>query len=123
MTTTTFLPLSIVFPSRRDYPERAYFISRIVAKSGEAIGPFIRVKLKLGNNLLASFRQQHPSLRLWVQKHRVELLLFVLLWGTFAYFYQSTQQNEAARFDQTRAISQEHRLAIHVYSWYSARGN
>ncbi len=78
------------------------------------------MKLKLGNNLLASFRQQHPSLRLWVQKHRVELLLFVLLWGTFAYFYQSTQQNEAARFDQTRAIAQEHRLAIDDYWWNSA---
>jgi hypothetical protein len=55
-----------------------------------------------------------------VQKHRVELLLFVLLWGTFAYFYQSTQQNEAARFDQTRAIAQEHRLAIDDYWWNSA---
>src|SRR5207247_60365 len=53
-------------------------------------------------------------------KHRVELLLFVLLWGTFAYFYQSTQQNEAARFDQTRAIAQEHRLAIDDYWWNSA---
>ena len=55
-----------------------------------------------------------------MQKHRVELLLFVLLWGTFAYFYQSTQQNEAARFDQTRAIAQEHRLAIDDYWWNSA---
>jgi len=55
-----------------------------------------------------------------VQTHCVELLLFVLLWGTFAYFYQSTQQNEAARFDQTRAIAQEHRLAIDDYWWNSA---
>ncbi len=50
----------------------------------------------------------------------MELLLFLLLWGTFAYFYQSTQQNEAARFDQTRAIAQEHRLAIDDYWWNSA---
>jgi hypothetical protein len=78
------------------------------------------VKLKLGDNLLASFRQGQPSLRFWVQTHRVELVLFVLLWGTFAYFYQSTQQNEAARFDQTRAIVQEHRLAIDDYWWNSA---
>ena len=78
------------------------------------------MKLKLGNNLLASFRREHPSLRLCVRTHRVELFLFVLLWGTFAYFYQSTQQNEAARFDQTRAIAQEHRLAIDDYWWNSA---
>ena len=78
------------------------------------------MKLKPGDNLLASFRQQHPSLYLWAQTRRVELLLFVLLWGTFAYFYQSTQQNEAARFDQTRAITEEHRLAIDDYWWNSA---
>ena len=78
------------------------------------------MKLKLGNNLLASFRQQHPSLCSWAKARRVELLLFVLLWGTFAYFYQSTQQNEAARFDQTRAIAQDHRLAIDDYWWNSA---
>jgi len=80
----------------------------------------MRVKLKLANNLLAAFRQPHPSVRAGVKAHRVELLLFVLLWGTFAYFYQSTQQNEAARFDQTRAIAQEHRLAINDYWWNSA---
>lgn len=56
----------------------------------------------------------------WIQAHRVELLLFILLWGTFAYFYQSTQQNEAARFDQTRAIAQDHTLAIDKYWWNSA---
>ena len=50
----------------------------------------------------------------------MESLLFLLLWGTFAYFYQSTQQNEAARFDQTRAIALDHKLAIDDYWWNSA---
>ncbi len=56
----------------------------------------------------------------WMQAHRVELLLFLLLWTTYAYFYQSTQQNEAARFDQTRAIVQDRTLAIDKYRWNSA---
>jgi hypothetical protein len=56
----------------------------------------------------------------WWRRYRVELLLFLLLWSTFAYFYQSTQQNEAVRFDQTRAIVQDHTLAINKYSLNSA---
>lgn len=56
----------------------------------------------------------------WRRRYRVELLLFLLLWSTFAYFYQSTQQNEAVRFDQTRAIVQDHTLAINKYSLNSA---
>lgn len=62
-----------------------------------------------------------PSAELgWFRSHRVELLLFVLLWTTYAYFYQSTQQNEAARFDQIRAIVQDQTLAINQYWWNSA---
>jgi hypothetical protein len=56
----------------------------------------------------------------WLRTYRVELLLFVLLWTTYAYFYQATQQNEAARLDQTRAIVQDHGLAINKYWWNSA---
>lgn len=78
------------------------------------------MKLEFGNDLPASFKQRYPPLRQWMQANRVELLLFLLLWGTFAYFYQSTQQNEAARFDQTRAIVEDHTLAINNYWWNSA---
>lgn len=56
----------------------------------------------------------------WIRTHRVELLLFVLLWATYGYFYQSTQDNEAARLDQTRAIVQDHTLIINKYWWNSA---
>src|SRR5437773_11880890 len=60
------------------------------------------------------------SLKRWFLTHRTELLLFLLLWTTYAYFYQSTQDNEAARLDQTRAIFQDHTLAINKYWWNSA---
>src|SRR5207237_8586539 len=66
------------------------------------------------------FPQRDGDLRFCVQTQCVEVLLFVLVWGTFAYFYQSTQQNKAARFDQTRAIAQNHGLAIDDYWWNSA---
>ena len=56
----------------------------------------------------------------WIRTHRTELLLFLLLWMTYAYFYQSTHHNEAARFDQMRAIIQDHTLAINKYWWNSA---
>ena len=56
----------------------------------------------------------------WLRRHRVELLLFLLLWTTYSYFYQSTQHNEAARLDQTRAIVQDHTLLINNYWWNSA---
>ena len=55
-----------------------------------------------------------------VRRYSVELLLFALLWGTYAYFYQSTQQNEAARFDQIRSILHDGTLAINKYWWNSA---
>ena len=56
----------------------------------------------------------------WITKYRIELLLFVLLFGTYGYFYQSTQHNEAARFDQMRAIVEQHRLEINKYWWNTA---
>jgi hypothetical protein len=56
----------------------------------------------------------------WIRTRRIELLLFVLLWTTYGYFYQSTQHNEAARLDQTRAIVQDHTLLINKYWWNSA---
>jgi len=56
----------------------------------------------------------------WVRTHRTELLLFLLLWATYAYFYQSTYHNEAARFDQLRALVQDHTLEINKYWWNSA---
>jgi hypothetical protein len=59
-------------------------------------------------------------LRQWVQNYRTELLLFLLLWITYAYFYQSTQHSEAARFDQMRAIVQDHTLEIDRYWWNTA---
>ena len=51
---------------------------------------------------------------------RVELLLFALLWLTYAYFYQSTQHNEAARFDQTRAIVEQGVLSIDAFRYNTA---
>jgi hypothetical protein len=51
---------------------------------------------------------------------RTELTLFLLLWLTYAYFYQSTLHNEAARFDQMRAVVQDHTLRINDYWWNSA---
>ena len=36
----------------------------------------------------------------WISRHCVELLLFTLIWTTYAYFYQATGDNEAARLDR-----------------------
>jgi hypothetical protein len=60
------------------------------------------------------------SLRKWARTYRTELVLFFLLWATYGYFYQSTQQNEGARFDQMRAILHDHTLEINKYWWNSA---
>lgn len=49
----------------------------------------------------------------------IEILLFVLLWTTYAYFYQSTGTNEAVRFDQIRALVQDHTLTIDKYCFNS----
>lgn len=59
-------------------------------------------------------------LKAWSQTYRIELLLFLLLWITYAYFYQSTGHNEAAKFDQMRAIVQDHTLEIDKYWWNTA---
>jgi len=56
----------------------------------------------------------------WIKAHRVELLLFTLLWTTYAYFYQSTQDNEAARFDQIRTLVENRTLSINKYWWNTA---
>jgi hypothetical protein len=50
---------------------------------------------------------------------RTELLLFLLLWVTYAYFYQSTGTNEAVRFDQMQALVHDHTLAIDKYCFNS----
>ncbi len=43
---------------------------------------------------------------------RVERLLFILLLGSYAYFYQSLGHNETARFDLTRALLEDHSVAV-----------
>jgi hypothetical protein len=49
----------------------------------------------------------------------IEILLFVLLWVTYAYFYQSSGTNEAVRFDQIRALVHDRTLAIDRYCFNS----
>jgi hypothetical protein len=51
---------------------------------------------------------------------RVELLLFLLLWSTYAYFYQSGQHNEAARLDLARTMIEERVLWVDRFAWNSA---
>jgi hypothetical protein len=51
-------------------------------------------------------------MRQWIERHRVEFLLCILLWVSYAYFYQSTQHNKAARFDQMRALILDRTLEI-----------
>ncbi|MCU0242771.1 MAG: PA14 domain-containing protein, partial [Vicinamibacteria bacterium] len=57
------------------------------------------------------------SPRAWLERYRSEAGLFVLLFASYAYFYQSAQHNESARFDQMRALAYDHTLAIDRYSW------
>lgn len=61
-----------------------------------------------------------PSFAGWIGARRVELLLFVLIWLTYAYFYQSTQHNGAARFDQARAIVEDGTLHIDRFTYNTA---
>ncbi|CAN5480212.1 hypothetical protein BH18VER2_BH18VER2_12160 [soil metagenome] len=56
----------------------------------------------------------------WISRHRVELLLFTLIWTTYASFYQATGDNEAARLDQLRALVEDHTLKINQYWWNTA---
>lgn len=60
------------------------------------------------------------KIREWVGRHRVELLLFILLWSTYSYFYQATGDNEACRLDQLRALVADHTLKIDKYWWNTA---
>ena len=60
------------------------------------------------------------KIRRFARVHAVELTLFLFLWATYAYFYQSTQHNEAARFDQIRALTHDGTLSINKYWWNSA---
>jgi hypothetical protein len=55
----------------------------------------------------------------WYRTYAVELLLLILLWGTYTYFYQSTGTNEAVRFDQIRALVHDHTLVINKYCFNS----
>src|SRR5829696_8457618 len=51
---------------------------------------------------------------------RAELLLFLLLWSSYAYFYQSSQHNEAARFDQVRTLLEDGSVAIDRFAYNTA---
>lgn len=62
-------------------------------------------------------------MRQWIERHRVEFLLFVLLWVSYAYFYQSTRHNEAARFDQMRALISDRTLEIKILVEFSGRNS
>ena len=56
----------------------------------------------------------------WLTRYRFELLLFTLIWTSYAYFYQATGDNEAARLDQLRALVEDHTLRIDRYWWNTA---
>jgi hypothetical protein len=59
-------------------------------------------------------------MRGWIQRNRIECWLGIVLFFTFAYFYQSGQHNENARFDQTRSIVEHFSLRIDRYVFNSA---
>jgi hypothetical protein len=54
------------------------------------------------------------------RSRRVALLLFLLLWPTYAYFYQSGEHNEAARLDAARALVEDGVLWVDTYAYNSA---
>jgi len=66
------------------------------------------------------FRRSAKHVAEWSRRRRVEILLFVLLWTSYAYFYQATGDNEAARLDQIRALVDDGTLKIDKYWWNSA---
>lgn len=43
---------------------------------------------------------------------RLGWLLFLFLWASFGYFYHTGQHNEEARFDQIRAVVEQHHWEI-----------
>jgi hypothetical protein len=51
---------------------------------------------------------------------RTELCLFALLWVSYAYFFQSGGQNEAARLDLARAMIEQGVLYVDDYRWNTA---
>lgn len=53
-------------------------------------------------------------------KRRIQLLLVLLLWPTYAYFYQAGEHNEAARLDLVRAFALDGVLFVDRYAWNSA---
>jgi len=59
-------------------------------------------------------------LQCWAQRNRIECWLGVVLFFTFAYFYQAGQHNENARFDQTRSIVEHFSLNIERFVFNSA---
>jgi hypothetical protein len=52
--------------------------------------------------------------------HKVECLLFVLLWSTYAYFYPASEHNAGARFAQMRTIWEAGSLDVSNYGYMSA---
>ena len=77
-------------------------------------------KKRFNVHRLTNIQSVKAALRQWISTHRVELLLFVLLCTTYAYFYQSTGDNEAARFDQIRTLLEDRTLAINKHWWNTA---
>lgn len=53
-------------------------------------------------------------------KRRIQLLLVLLLWPTYAYFYQAGEHNEASRLDLVRAFVMDGVLWVDTYAYNSA---
>ena len=56
----------------------------------------------------------------FVVTRRIQLLLVLLLWPTYAYFYQSGEHNEASRLDLVRAFVEDGVLWVDTYAFNSA---
>src|SRR5438105_1812761 len=85
-----------------------------------SVSPGSKIETNATGSTPTGIQLKRESVKRWIRVHRVELLLFLLLWTTYSYFYQSTQHNEACRLDQTRAIIQDHTLLINKYWWNTA---
>jgi hypothetical protein len=53
-------------------------------------------------------------------KRRIQLLIVLLLWPTYAYFYQAGEHNEASRLNLVRAFVEDGVLWVDPYAWNSA---
>ena len=53
-------------------------------------------------------------------KRRIQFLLVLLLWPTYAYFYQAGEHNEASRLNLVRAFVEDGVLWVDSYAWNSA---